>query len=765
MRTRTAASGAALLAGALLAPGCGRPAAAEAPRYVGAETCGRCHEREAELWRGSDHFRSMEVPGEATVEGDFDGATFDYFGLTSSFTRRGDRFFLRTDGADGRLAEFPVAYTFGFRPLQQYLVEFPGGRYQVSSLCWDTRPEAEGGQRWFHLYPEEPTLHEDPLHWTGPNQNWNFMCADCHSTNLRRNYDAERDAYATSWSELNVACEACHGPGSRHVAWAEAASRAQPDRVPEDDGLVVHLSDPAEWVFGDGSATAARSVPRRSDAPLEACLPCHSLRTPLTPDPGSGEPFLDHYRPVLLEEPLYFADGQIREEVYEHGSFLQSGLHAAGVACSDCHDPHSLRPPARGNELCARCHLASAFDTPAHHFHGEESPGSRCVECHMPGRFYMVVDFRRDHRFGVPRPDLTVQLGVPNACNGCHADRTPEWALEAARSRWGPEPFARPDFATALDAGRRGLPGAERELARLGLDATLPSIVRATALSLLRRYPGSTTAAALEAAARDPEPLVCLGTAAAAEVLAPAERIRVLFPLLDHPLRAVRVEAATAVASLPEAGLTSGQREAWRAGLEEYRRAQLVNADRAGARLNLGRIALHLGDLQGAEEEYRAALRLAPRSPEPYVSLADLLRMRGRDADGEELLRRGLALCPGSGDLEHALGLLLVRRGRRAEALAALERAAALRPDEPHYAYVLAVALQEAGERPRADAVLSEALSRHPGDPELLLAAATMARDAGRTRDALEHARRLAERLPDDPGARVLLQELAAAER
>jgi hypothetical protein len=232
------------------------------PAYVGMVSCARCHEQAADSWRGSHHDLAMQEATPETVLGDFDEATFTSYGVTSTFSRRGEEFWVRTEGPEGELRDYQIAYAFGVEPLQQYLIEFPEGRLQSLSLCWDSRSAAEGGQRWFHLYPDEEITHEDALHWTGINQNWNYMCAECHSTDLRKNYDADADAYATEWEEIDVSCEACHGPGSRHTAWAEAVERGEKAPADPATGLVMRLGDrddPA-WSFDEGSSTPTGSL-------------------------------------------------------------------------------------------------------------------------------------------------------------------------------------------------------------------------------------------------------------------------------------------------------------------------------------------------------------------------------------------------------------------------------------------------------------------------------------------------------------------------
>ena len=318
-----------------------------------------------------------------------------------------------------------IKYTFGVSPLQQYLVEFPDGRLQALPIAWDTRPMEQGGQRWFHLYPEEQITHDDELHWTRAAQNWNFMCADCHSTGVRKNYDPVADRFETQWAEIDVACEACHGPASRHLAWAEAKEAGKPWDEDENKGLTVRLDERRDitWTVDPATGNAVRSKPRTSERELEVCAQCHARRGQIAEDYVPGKPFLDDYRPALLEPPLYYADGQQRGEVYKWGSFLQSKMYAKGVTCSDCHEPHSGKLRASGNAVCTGCHLQGKYDTAEHHHHPPGSAGAACAACHMPTTTYMVIDPRHDHSLRVPRPDLSVEFGTPNPCTGCHTDR------------------------------------------------------------------------------------------------------------------------------------------------------------------------------------------------------------------------------------------------------------------------------------------------------------------------------------------------------
>lgn len=706
------------------------PLAAKAT-FVGRGACARCHAEEDRRWRGSHHDLAMQEANEKTVLGDFDDATFTHFGVTSTFFRKNGRFWVRTDGPDGKLHEYPIAYTFGVDPLQQYLIAFPGGRYQALNVCWDTRPESRGGQRWFHLYPKEPVAHDDPLHWTGPYQNWNFMCAECHSTNVKKGYEAASNTYATTWSELDVSCEACHGPGSAHVAWADAVAAGKARKDDRDRGMAVALRDPggpAEWIFDPKTGIAKRSIPRTSQTEIETCARCHARRSVVAANYVYGQPLLQTHRPALLTEGTYYADGQIEDEDYEYGSFLQSKMHAAGVSCSNCHNPHDLKVAGSADRVCAGCHQPDRFDTPKHHFHKANSRGASCTACHMPTRDYMVVHARHDHSFRIPRPDLTVSIGTPNACTGCHRNRPPQWAADAALRWWGDRVRKEPHYGEILHAGREELAGAAAGLAAYVSDGTKPGIRRASAAALLGGGEGDPTAtgAALSRAAADPDPLVRLGAAEGIEGLPPDARAQLAAPLLRDPVLTVRIEAARALLGVPREAMSAAERADFDAALAEYVKSQNVDADRAEAHLNLAAVALARGDLAAAEAEYRTALARSPALGAAWANLADLYRAQGRDDEAEKTLRQGLAAAPHDPGLHHALGLTLVRRKRLAEAVKELRVAAEIPPERPHFVYVYGVALDAAGRTGEALKVLEAARSRHPGDRELAEAIAAL---------------------------------------
>ncbi len=620
------------------------------------------------------------------------------FGVTSRMFRRGEKFFIETDGPDGEMQTFQIKYTFGVRPLQQYLVELPRGRVQCLPLAWDTEKK-----RWFHLYPGEQIPAGDMLHWTGPLQNWNYMCAECHSTNLEKKYDLKSNTYHTIWSEIDVSCETCHGPGSLHVELADSLGVFWDRRI--GYGL-PRLKDP------------------NSRVEIENCAPCHTRRRVVYPQELEGKalraeyPLLDYYTPQLLDGNLYYADGQILEEDYVYGSFIQSKMYENGVRCTDCHDPHSLRvkymdPSAPwgtmpDNRLCTGCHTkqhpAGKYDTPAHHHHPDSSkPGTRCVECHMPETTYMVVDPRRDHSLRNPRPDLTIDLGIPNACNVCHNDRsqgeTPEWAQQQVRNWYGQRKGPK-HFAYAIAAGRQQKPEGRRDLDVLTRRKDISPMVRASAIALLGRYPSEAGHAAVFRGLEDPEALVravavqgfeplhaadfrrlkqfrnikkelrsieqlddrseqlqrleALGMpreqlmriAATNDPLeiAPAlrESYRRLAPMLGDPLRAVRTEAARVLSHFPREAFTGKDRRAMDAALEEYITGLKSLRDQAGGHLRMAILHENLGEPDQAKQEYQTAIRLDPRFFQARTNLAMLCAAQGQRAEAVKHFREAI---------------------------------------------------------------------------------------------------------------------------
>ena len=728
--------------------------------FIGASTCAQCHEKEHGDWLGSHHDLAMKVANDDTVVGDFNNTTFTHSGNTSRFFKKDGKYFVHTDGPDGKMADFEIKYTYGIEPLQQYLVEFEGGKIQALTICWDDRPEEEGGQRWYHLYPDEDLPHTDALHWTGPNFTWNHMCAECHSTNLQKNYDVKTDTYKTTWSEINVSCESCHGPGESHKEWADLYALGK-TKEKGDMGLTIRLKDETrQWVMNTETGIAERATPLAEDKVLNACARCHSRRSQIADGPDAGVSFHDNYRVSHLTEGLYFPDGQIQDEVYVWGSFVQSKMHMKGVSCMDCHDPHTTKVPTLSNDLCAKCHMPSKFDTPEHHFHPADSTGASCINCHMPHRTYMGIDARRDHSFKIPRPDLSLELDTPNACNQCHSEETVEWAAEKAGEWWGVRVEEKAHYGRVFLAARENEAGTDQDLLEIVRDKERPPIVRGTAVIYLSRFPTRAAAQGVIEALSDDEPMVRLAASDALSDMPIQARLRPALKLLDDPLRSVRIEAGEALADVTKEQVSPSDHEKILNAIAEYRKAQEVSADTAAATMNLGTLAYRLRDFPVAIQQFNRVLEIDPSFYPAYANLATMYADAGRLEEAQRLLDKGLVQLPKQPDLLYSKAMLSIRVRDYRQAINLLSEAYEAAPERSDIAYAFGVALYDTGNKPGAIVTLKQALQRVPNDVQILLALTTYHRDMGRLSEALQYAKRVQELMPEDAGIRQLIQQL-----
>lgn len=740
------------LAHAPASPPAAAQAAASAPSlpasYVDNQQCLGCHQEQGRQWQQSHHAQAMAAPTEQTVRGDFNDTAFKHQGVTTGFFKRGDKFMVRTDGPDGKLADFEVSYTFGVAPLQQYLIALPGGRLQPLQIAWDSERK-----RWFHLLPDEKAPPGDVLHWTGRYQTANTMCIGCHTTGFEKRYDAGSDSFASRWSEPNVSCQSCHGAGERHLHWAQQRQqgRAVPDAAGERYGLSIKVSRPE----------GAQQV--------ELCSPCHSRRSELADSYRPGEPRLDHFLPSLLTPSLYHADGQQLDEVYVDGSFRQSKMYGKGVGCLSCHDAHTGKLRQTGNAVCLQCHAAQpnpAFPAAAgpyvattHHFHKTGSAGALCVNCHMPTKTYMQVQARPDHSLRIPRPDLSVKIGTPNACTGCHADKPAQWAADQVARWYGPKRRQETHFGEVFAAARAGEPQADEGLAKLAVDATQPAIVRASALAALRAD-GRSGAGERIQATRDADPEVRAAAANSLDALSAAQRLYALVPMLSDPVRAVRIAAARGLSSLPREQIEAARRPTYDAALAEYVAAQNVSLDMPGAQLNLAVVYQNTGRLDLAEQRYLQALKIDPDFTPARSNLAQLYGGAARYADAERVLKEGLQRQPAIGELQYSLGLVLAEDKRIEEAAAALATAAKLLPERARVHYNLGLALQQLGRRQPAEAALLQAQKLDPRDPALCYALAVFYAQGRQYAQARAWAEKLLVLDPANAEARQLLAEL-----
>jgi tetratricopeptide (TPR) repeat protein len=706
--------------------------------YVGRDSCIECHQAQAQLWTGSDHDLAMDHATDASVLGDFNAAQITHHGITSTMFRRDGKFFVNTEGADGQLADFQVKYVLGVRPLQQYMVEFDRradqpaneiARLQVLRLSWDTEK-----RNWFYLSPPDVTEKldpTDPLHWTRAAQNWNHMCASCHSTDLQKNYDVATKTYHTTYSEIDVSCEACHGPGSTHVELATSNS-----------------------LFWDRNLGYGLKQLKSKDTHVEiqACAPCHSRRHALYPDDPPGQDYYDCFGNELLTPLTYYADGQILDEVYVYGSFIQSKMYHKDVRCSDCHNPHSTKLKFEGNAMCNSCHAAhdpAKYDTPAHHRHNAGSEGARCVNCHMPESPFMDVDFRRDHSIRVPRPDLSVDLGTPNACTGCHLElnridpaqhgslphyaawmsvarggnaevqaeitRVDRWAADLYE-QWYPGKYGKQDhFAYALSKGWQGDTTAADDLHELARSRQTPAILRATALVTLNALSPERSWPLSADLLDEKDPQVRVAAVTNLEAMNPRERLRALTPMLHDSVRMVRIEAARVLADEQPQAFNVTDRQARERALSEYRLGLAQHGDLAMSHVGLAILAERQRDFATAEKAYRTAISVQPDVTGPRTNLAALLeqigQQTGQDVTDEvaalrtqelPLIRRDATLAPESGPIQYRYGLALYLNGNLDEARVAMQRACELDPNSEQYRVAQTLLLEKAGDKSAA---------------------------------------------------------------
>ncbi len=657
--------------------------------YVGAKACASCHQEQFKRWQGSHHDMAMRHANVESVSGNFDDQTVVFKGEKYRFFRRDGGYWVNIKDADGKFQDYEIRYTFGIEPLQQYMTEFPDGRIQLIPFAWDARPEAAGGQRWFHLYPDF-TDNTDAFFWTNTGQNWNTMCADCHSTNINKGYDSTTDRYNTTWSEINVACEACHGPGQKHLEWAGGSEQAGDKRG--FDRVLKKAVD--EWILPIDGGTFQPAQINDSQQVL-VCAQCHSRHTQISDaDPLSTNELGDRYLLNLIESRLYRADGQVYDENYVYGSFLQSKMAARGVVCSNCHDPHSARLTVPKEQVCLQCHQSDRYNTPDHHKHPVTSAGAQCVNCHMPETTYMQIDARRDHRWHTPNPELEQHINSTEVCSGCHANQSQDWIIDKKQQWFGQSTLDDHGFAPIFYASDVGYRNLGEQLSHIAQNYQYSNIIRASALMRLENHAGTNALIAIARSVRHEDSNVRRGAVYGARGLPPEQQWETIASLLKDKVLAVRIEAAGLLVR-QWSGLTPEQRDLLLPALDDYKTVQHFNADRAASHVNLGNVALYQGKPDIAEKAFLQGIKVEPYFAASYLNLAELYRRQQQAEKNRAVLQAGLVAQPDDGDIPFVLGLAWIRTKATKKAIPLLKRATVLAPNNGYYKYVYAIAIEK----------------------------------------------------------------------
>ena len=699
--------------------------------YAGSASCRDCHAQEFQLFTNSHH---------ALAERPVDPQSDARFFAPSQSVKHGTQTSEFRKGADGRFElatlgkTFPLERVVGVDPLLQFLVRTGNGRFQVTELAADPKRKD-----WFDIFGCENRLPGEWGHWTGRGMNWNNMCAACHNTALQKNYDEQTDSYSTTMVEAGVGCEACHGPLREHAWWQQQHPRQK--------------NDPALKRVG-------------RDAMLDTCGSCHSRRAELTGRFQPGDAFFDHYSLTIPDETdIYYPDGQIRDEDYEFASFLSSKMHAAGVRCVDCHEPHSGKTRETGNALCMRCHgtpiaPAPKIDPASHSHHTADEPGGRCVDCHMAQTTYMQRHARRDHGFIIPDPLMTKRWGVPNACNRCHTDKTTDWALQAV-DKW---------YGTKMDrfTRKRTQVIAEAKTEKATADNLLALLKeekhpywRAVETGLLKRWASAPrVTGALLGAAGNTNALVRNMVVRALEPMAgqqvPAIH-DVLRQLIDDPSRSVRIEAAWALHGSIDTNSVAGTE------LLHYLRQ---NCDQPAGALQLGSFYFDRDEASKAITWFRRAVEWDKNSAPFHHALAVSLSVTGSAQEAVKEMQEACRLSPQDAEYQFKLGLALNEIGDVRGAAAAMEKAVQIDANYAQAWYNLGLAYSALNEPQLAIEKLTHAESVNPSSARYPYARATILSRLGRPQEAREALQRALQIDPSFGDAAEMLKTIdAKAER
>ncbi|MEL4454708.1 tetratricopeptide repeat protein [Lutimonas vermicola] len=671
--------------------------------YVGDESCTTCHQEAFKDWKGSHHDKAMQLVDDTTVLGDFNDVKVSLDGVSYFFYKKESGFFVKTIELDGSENEYKITYVFGLTPLQQYIVDFKDGKKQVLRVTWDTLEK-----KWFHQYAGDEIIITDWLHWSRGAQNWNTMCAECHSTNLKKNYFVEKDSFHTTYSSINVSCESCHGPGEKHINWANSGQT--------DKNMQVILGNDQQ-------------------AQMNMCAPCHARRVKLTKDLIPGLNFEDQYMVQNISSQFYHLDGQILEEDYVYGSFLQSKMHAQGIKCGDCHNVHSNKLKMTGNQLCLQCHVPDTYDAPQHHFHEANTEASRCINCHMTGRYYMGNDFRRDHSFRIPRPDQSVEYGTPNACSECHNDKSEEWAAEWVVNWYGKE--RRPHFSDYLLISNQPElnPRERQKLDTFINDLNYPAIARSTVINNLS-YTNEEQLKSLLTALNDSSAVVRYNALMQFRTMSPQDRIAVAQKHMVDSIRLVRIGSAQLVIGFEGDDWTESEKLSLFKAREELEEMLYSNADFSTGRLQLGDYFMQANDYRSAIKHYEMALKMDSLLYPVYTNLATAYSINQQMDKALETLNTWMDKQPDAGRPYYLRALLHFELGNNEIGEQDLKMAIDLDPQDSRSMYNLATYYYQIKEYQRAEIQVKKALGIEPGNQEIKYLYALILKELGKIQEA-----------------------------
>ncbi|MEI4551735.1 tetratricopeptide repeat protein [Pseudoalteromonas spongiae] len=720
------------------------------------QVCATCHQSQVADWQTSHHFHAMEVASDSSILGNFDNASLAYQNQTARFFKKDTGFYIEMPNLTGELTTYAVAYTFGYHPLQQYMFDFGNGHYQFFPFAWDSRNKQQGGQRWFVLHPEQ--TETDAFHWSQKGQNWNHMCADCHSTDFQKNFDFKSNTFNSTFSAINVSCNACHGDSEQHLKWASGNNKIK------NKGFTHAIGQKTPLFQSQADGTMKSVSPLKESKQVTMCATCHGRRSNLADRQGPHD-FFNAFQPALLTPELYQVDGQVWDENYVWGSFVQSKMYQAGVTCTNCHNPHSGKLKLQGNLTCTQCHASTTFDTPKHHGHTTNEIGSQCVDCHMPTTTYMQVDARRDHSFKVPRPDLTIKTGVSNACNQCHQDQTASWAVSQIKT-WHPNSkhIGKAHFATSFHHADERAPNAAELLTRIAQDKQYSTIVSASALSRMRNTPGNNALVAIARAIKDPSPLKHIAAINAATPYPVTDRWRLFNVLLDSTHHSVRIETARSLAGMLNAPfpneLSKQDKTRLNAALDDYKKSQEFNAERGFSHTNLALLALEMAEPKAAEMHYFDAIKVEPIFMPAYVNLADLYRQQGDESKAQNILKQALSVNHEASDVYYALAMSQIRSSEKQNALKSLENATLFAPENASYLYTYALLLQDQKNIHQAIRYFEKAYAITPTNPDISYSLTQSYIALNQFKQALFYAENLARLLPNDRQIAQMVNQL-----